>query len=310
MQRVSGGLAVNVAPTPDLLPSAQKNHSSPFLPTSGFGQQLNQFNANVCAKHNHTDRTKPGVVATFLTSDQYLVGAQVLGYSLQLVNTTAPMLLFYLKGTLSESSLCKVRAVGWTPRIIEKLPNPQGQQPPEQYKDQFTKLRMWELEEYANILLIDSDAYVRQPVDQIFCLDVPFARANNFIPDFNNGVSYLRPHKATFAALKKAMQETGSYNVGLAEQALLDVFWKSRQHVVLPYSWNVDLNTFLRQGSWPQLWDDRIIVHFTRDKPWTIRGRKPQSHDRRPWDEWYALERRFMSNPHVNGAQCESSRPR
>ncbi|KAL7747773.1 hypothetical protein RI367_006897 [Sorochytrium milnesiophthora] len=307
MQRVSGGIAVNVAPTPDLLPPAQRNHSSPFLPTSDFGQQLNQFNAEVCAKHNHIDRTKPGVVATFLTSDQYLIGAQVLGYSLQLVNTTAPMLLFYLKDTLSESSLCKVRAAGWTPRIVEKLPNPQGPQPPEQYKDQFTKLRMWELGEYANVLLIDSDAYVRQPLDQIFCLDVPFARAANFFDGYNNGVSYLRPDKKTFKALTEEMQQTRRYNMGLAEQAFLYEFWKSRQNIILPYSWNVDLNTYLNQGSWSQLWDDRIIVHFTRDKPWTIRGRTPNSHDKRPWDEWYALEQQFLGNPHVNGAQCESS---
>ncbi|KAL7746984.1 hypothetical protein RI367_007696 [Sorochytrium milnesiophthora] len=280
---------------------------SPFLPTSDFGQQMDRFTLAFCANTTRTQQAKPSAVGTLLSSDQYIIGAQVLGYSLKLVNTTVPMLLFYLENTLSDATLCKARAAGWTPRAVRKLPNPPGKDPPKQYQDQFTKLRAWELEEYAHILMIDSDAYVRHPVQQIFCLDAPFAMGDTFFTGFNNGVSYLSTSKETFESMVVAMKDTTKYDVYFAEQAFLWAYWKDRRHVRLPYSWNVDLNLYLIQQNWPQLWDERIIVHFTRDKPWNIRDRKPNSDDHRPWEEWYRLERQFLDNPRVNGAQCEGS---
>ncbi|KAL7751995.1 hypothetical protein RI367_002523 [Sorochytrium milnesiophthora] len=277
----------------------------PFLPSNS--SSWSQFKVDYCSEAEHKNNSKPGAIATMLSSDQYIRGAQVLGYSLRVVNTTVPMLLLHQAGTLSEETLCKARAVGWTPVVIEHLENPKGaNQPPLQYKDQFTKLRAWQLLNYSNILMIDSDAYVRHPVDQVFCLDVPFAFADTFFDGYNNGVSYLRPSQKTFTSMVGAMQDTTKYTMYFAEQAFLYYYYvqMQREHIRLPHGWNVDLNLYLTRSNWKELWDERVIVHFTLDKPWTVREREPNSPDRRPWDEWYSIERQFLRDARFNGTLC------
>jgi alpha-N-acetylglucosamine transferase len=135
--------------------------------------------------------------------------------------------------------------------------------------DNFVKLRLWQLTDYARVVFIDADALVLRNVDRLF--EYPeFSAAPNVyesLADFhrlNSGVFAARPSAATFAAMLDRLDGPG-------------VFWKRTDQTFLQAffpDWN-GLTVFdnMLQYVWfnlPQLWDWSMIriLHFQYEKPW------------------------------------------
>lgn len=135
--------------------------------------------------------------------------------------------------------------------------------------DNFAKLRLWELEEYDNVVFIDADALVVRNIDRLFTYPEFSAAPNVYegLADFhrlNSGVFTAKPSKTTFAAMMQRLDRP-------------DVFWRRTDQTFLqdffPDWHGLPVFDNMLQYVWfnlPELWDWKSVhvVHYQYEKPW------------------------------------------
>ena len=140
--------------------------------------------------------------------------------------------------------------------------------------DNFAKLRLWEMTEYASTVFIDADAVMLKSCDKLF--DYPeFCAAPNVyegVADFhrlNSGVFTARPSQATFAAMMDRLDQPGIF-WRRTDQSFLQEFFPDWHG--LPVFYNMLQYVWFNM---PELWawDEIFILHFQYEKPW-------QDHDK------------------------------
>jgi len=135
--------------------------------------------------------------------------------------------------------------------------------------DNFAKLRLWELEQYDNVVFIDADAIVIRNIDRLF--DYPeFSAAPNVyesLADFhrlNSGVFAAKPSKKTFQRMMDRLDRP-------------EVFWRRTDQTFLqdffPDWHGLPVFDNMLQYVWfnlPELWDWKSVhvVHYQYEKPW------------------------------------------
>lgn len=225
---------------------------------------------------------------TLVTNGDYVRGALALVRSISLTSTDADIVVLHT-GAVSAGELAPVRALG--ARLVEAqllptsdafnerhararlhgdAPFTKGRKP--QFHtplDNFVKLRLWQMEEYARVVFIDADALVLRNIDRLF--DYPeFSAAPNVyesLADFhrlNSGVFVARPSAATFTDM-----------LGVLDRP--DTFWRRTDQTFLQSyfpDWH-GLPVFynMLQYVWfnmPDLWDWASIgvLHYQYEKPW------------------------------------------
>ena len=225
---------------------------------------------------------------TLVTSDGYATGATGLVRSLVLSGTGADIVVLHTDGA-PQSSLAPLAAMGARLVRTDLLPTSnafnrahardvlhrvapfdKGNKPPLHTPlDNFTKLRLWQLTEYAACVFIDADAMVLQNIDELF--DYPeFRAAPNVYEgwgDFhrlNSGVFTARPDTATFRRMLEKLDRPG-------------VFWRRTDQTFLEHyfpQWHgLPITYNMLQYVWfniPELWDWRSVklLHYQYEKPW------------------------------------------
>jgi len=135
--------------------------------------------------------------------------------------------------------------------------------------DNFAKLRLWELEDYNNVVFIDADALVVRNIDRLFAYPEFSAAPNVYegLADFhrlNSGVFTAKPSKATFAAMMRRLDQP-------------DAFWRRTDQTFLqdffPEWHGLPVFDNMLQYVWfnlPALWDWQSVhvVHYQYEKPW------------------------------------------
>lgn len=225
---------------------------------------------------------------TLVTNGDYVGGALALVRSITLTSTVADIVVLHT-GAVSAGDLAPVRALG--ARLVEaqllptsdafnerhararlhgNAPFTKGRKPEFHTPlDNFVKLRLWQMEDYARIVFIDADALVLRNIDRLF--DYPeFSAAPNVyesLEDFhrlNSGVFVARPSAATFADMLHVLDRP-------------DAFWRRTDQTFLQSyfpDWH-GLPVFynMLQYVWfnmPDLWDWASIgvLHYQYEKPW------------------------------------------
>ncbi|KAG8834382.1 hypothetical protein FRB91_001961 [Serendipita sp. 411] len=237
--------------------------------------------------------------ATTLYGDKYLPGALLLGYSLRKHGMLHPdiaqhMVLLHIPGRLSSESLEMLRSVGWETVEVEKIPIPNGKPPNPSYNDQYTKLRLFELDHFDQIFYIDSDALVVKSFPEIWSFPAPFAACRDirigtdtiWLPTINAGTLLAKPNRRLLEHMLKAAPGM-VYEHWFAEQGLLNEYWQ-RDLTFYPYIFNGQLD--LKRG-FPAIWKefrhDMRVIHYTWTKPWECEHKLDQPDERRVWlKEW------------------------
>jgi glycogenin glucosyltransferase len=142
-----------------------------------------------------------------------------------------------------------------------------------------TKLRLWELTQFDQVVYIDADCMVLDCLDELFerCADLDFAAAPDvFPPDrFNAGVLYLRPSKETFLQLCAQLPVLVSYDGG--DTGFLNAFfphWYSGPAASrLPFGYNMQRTLYWftyekRPGYWDSVQPKKIVHFSSSPKPW------------------------------------------
>ncbi|KAJ7636784.1 glycosyltransferase family 8 protein [Roridomyces roridus] len=232
----------------------------------------------------HTPPNRRAVVTT-LYSDGYAIGVAVLGHSAKAANISARLLLPYFEHKVSPKALCIARAVGWEPMPIPRIPPPKGEDAVHwRYKDQYTKLSIWKLDEMGvdSAVYLDADTMVRSNFDELF--DSPFNFAaipdvwggrRGFSVDFNAGVLAFRPSTAVFGERHAKKLEIATYPIVEAEQAFLNLYFGPTA-LRLPYIYNANLAIKRRNPAlWKRITDEMRVVHYTLVKPFVSNLGKP-----------------------------------
>ena len=224
-------------------------------------------------RHDHA-------VVSSLYTESYASAVIILAHSLKLANVTTPLILLYIPSRISLSTLCLVRAAGWTPHPVVRIPPPpHPKRVPIGYIDQYTKLHIWTLDTLGikSLIYLDADTIVRRNFDELFTLPFTFAAVPDvfsfrFELGFNAGMLFIRPNSSIFQDMLSKLQ-VAQYDRGGAEQAFLNVYFAA-QVVKLPYSYNANIAIKLRSPNlWKTLQNDRMhVVHYTLDKPFLVNG--------------------------------------
>lgn len=225
---------------------------------------------------------------TLVTNADYALGARALCRSIRATGSTADIVVLHT-GAVAEADLAPLGEFGVRLARAELLPVSEafnlahardrihgvapftkGEKPAFHTPlDNFVKLRLWQLEEYARVIFIDADALVLRNIDILF--DYPeFSAAPNVyesLADFtrlNSGVFVAKPSRETFAAMLERLDAPGAF-WRRTDQSFLQEFFPDWHG--LPVYCN------LLQYVWfnlPDLWDwgSVRVLHYQYEKPW------------------------------------------
>lgn len=236
---------------------------------------------------------EPGVAgrfayATLVTNADYARGALALIRSLRRTGSKAEIVVLHTGGVAADDlaplAALGVRLVeaGLLPtsdafnerharaRLHAQVPFTKGRKPAFHTPlDNFVKLRLWQMVEYARIVFIDADAIVLRNIDRLFAYPEFSAAPNVYenLADFhrlNSGVFVARPSRHTFAAMLERLDRPGAF-WPRTDQSFLQVFFPDWHG--LPVFFN------MLQYVWfnlPELWDWNAIavLHYQYEKPW------------------------------------------
>ncbi|KTW32755.1 uncharacterized protein T551_00240 [Pneumocystis jirovecii RU7] len=246
---------------------------------------------------------------TLVLTDSYLIGAQVLAWSIKDSGSKKYLSVLVTKKTLSESTLITLNeiydeVINVEPiysKDIDKL-NLFGR--PDLHAS-LTKIHIWAQEKFKKIVYLDGDTFCTKNVDKLFDLDTDFAA----IPDigwpdiFNSGVFVTKPNISIYNSLINLAKNNISYdefNLG-GDQGLLNYYFSKWYR--LPFIYNV-VPSFSYQylPAYNQFGSEISIVHFAgTKKPWILNGHNTNY---RPYNEliekWKSILRKHSKNQNLD----------
>jgi alpha-N-acetylglucosamine transferase len=164
---------------------------------------------------------------------------------------------------------------------VERIPPRDEKGTFERFRDQFTKLRLWEMSEYETCVYFDLDCLVIRSIDRLF--DVPQLFAPNghkigvsrdisngkWLPSFNMGVFVIKPDRGEFERLLALKNDTNfKFHTTMSEQGFLNEVYKDQWYEI-GFEYNANLAAYAQQR---KFWDQRAqnisVIHYTLEKPW------------------------------------------
>eukprot|EP00051_Salpingoeca_urceolata_P004656 m.66677 g.66677 ORF g.66677 m.66677 type:complete len:345 (-) comp13771_c0_seq2:1179-2213(-) len=214
---------------------------------------------------------------TLVTSNDYTIGALVLGHSLRQASTSK-LLVALLTSSVSSANRFQIADVYDEVFVVEELHSEDTESLALLGRPTlgvtFTKLQAWTLTQFEKCVFLDADTLVLSNVDDIFDRDTDFAAAPDIgWPDcFNSGVFLFKPSRETYDALVALATAEGSFDGG--DQGLLNAHYSSWSRggpeQRLPFTYNMTANaSYGYAPAFEQFRGDIKIVHFIGEhKPW------------------------------------------
>lgn len=223
---------------------------------------------------------------TLVTNADYLTGAVGLARSLQMVNARWPLFVMIVRDL---PGLEQVEKHGGKILPMEPLrlsaafrarhsrrsqhvqaPFTKGEKPLfHDPLDNFTKLRVWQLEQFESVVFLDADVVTIRNVDRLFSYPEFSAAPNVYaeLADFhrlNSGVFVAKPNRATFDSMLVHLEQPQVFWRRTDQTFLQEYFpqWHG-----LPYTFNTLQYVWFNLPSlW--CWESVHIIHYQYEKPW------------------------------------------
>ncbi|KAG9296780.1 hypothetical protein G9A89_002177 [Geosiphon pyriformis] len=271
------------------------------------------------------------VWATLLTKEnEYILGAKVLAHSLLNVKSKFPLVIIHTDALSSKTLNAFRENFGCITRKIAFLdpPSTVTKELRAGYRETWTKLRVWELEEYERVVLLDADMLVVQNMDELleeplengwilassactcnpmqlshypkdwipescaYTNDITLTKSGGHVDYFNSGLLVLSPSLREYARIENSFRNHPNPSSLLFpdQDFLNEIFCKKWKR--LSYKYNA-LKT-LRKCHAP-IWNDNEVknVHYILQKPWEINKEEKQVRDDPAYQLnqwWWAME--------------------
>lgn len=207
------------------------------------------------------------------------MAVQALAASLRAVAgaTAAPSipLLVIHTDQVSSGVLRRLSGLGLELRKVEPIENPHLTNVPGWINSGFTKLRLWEQDDFEKIVYVDADCLVLEPIEELFDRPSPAFAPDVFPPDrFNAGVIVLEPSREVFAEMLRQVALLPSHDGG--DTGFLNAFfpgwyeWPAAHR--LPFRYNALRTMYWFTHATPGYWEavkPIKVLHFcSSPKPW------------------------------------------
>jgi hypothetical protein len=185
---------------------------------------------------------------------------------------------------LSEQVRKELSQAGWKICRVNRIGARDDAATPPKWRDQFTKLLLWNMTDYEAVYFFDSDTFVVGNIDSLLKIHKKFDSIHRlgvtrdmrtpgkWESTFNTGVYIVRPNRSEFERLIELKQdESVKFETIMSEQGFQNVVFKDQwfeigfQHNAMSavFTWD---NKF-----WRQIADDKKgirVIHYTLEKPW------------------------------------------
>lgn len=167
----------------------------------------------------------------------------------------------------------KLEEFGWSFMTFPRIPPNDEANTFPRFRDQFSKLQRWSLEQYDRVIYLDSDCFVIGSLDSLISMDISGAPLwvtrdfrGQWVSTFNMGVFMIRPNRSEYERLLR-MKHVTTYEVAMSEQGFLNVVYPTWGDI----GFENNANLFVYSQDRP-FWDDRAdqinVIHYTMNKPW------------------------------------------
>jgi alpha-N-acetylglucosamine transferase len=263
--------------------------------------------------------------ATLLSHPEYVVGVKALHHSLRQTDTKWPLVVM-VTDAISPAQRETLQMLGCVIQPVESI-YPHANLPHHyasvQFGETWTKLRAWQLTEFARIVLLDADMLVLRNMDELFLLDLgphdlAASHACRCNPDkistypvdwqpenchyswqergdsapehldryLNSGLLVLTPDDAIFEQMSTEIATIDDLSAyPFPEQDFLNEFFAKRW-MALSHTYNA-LKTLPYQHSALWRWHEIKNLHYILAKPWK-RNLAQAAHER---DRYYTLDK-------------------
>lgn len=179
----------------------------------------------------------------------------------------------------------KLENVGWKIKTVNRiLPRDEDGTYPK-FRDQFTKLELWNIDEYEANIYFDADTLVIRNIDEFLNFYKNFKdnrhkigvtrdiRRGKWQRTFNMGVFIIKPNKTEYRYLLDLKNnDSFKFETTMSEQGFLNEVYKNQWYEI-GFENNANI-AFLSEK--PDYWWARSyeinIIHFTMQKPWDCSG--------------------------------------
>ncbi len=167
-------------------------------------------------------------VATMISTDNYVTGALVLLWGI--VNygrVGSSSLICIVTESVSVPARKVLEDAGWEVVLVSTIESDSSDIVEEKWRQQFTKLHLFSLTNYSQILYLDSDTIVQGSLENAWLCSAPLCGAPDvFHPVFFNcGVLVLVPNMTEFRMILKAMPSLPAHE---SEQSALNEYFLKR----------------------------------------------------------------------------------
>jgi hypothetical protein len=167
-------------------------------------------------------------VATMISTDSYVTGALVLLWGIvNFGRVGSSRFICMVTESVSDSARMRLKAAGWELFAVSAIESDSSDIVEEKWRQQFTKLHLFSLTNYSQILYLDSDTIVRGSLERAWLCTAPLCGAPDvFHPVFFNcGVLVLVPNRTEMLHLLAALPSLPAHE---SEQSALNEYFLKR----------------------------------------------------------------------------------
>ncbi len=173
---------------------------------------------------------------------------------------------------LSAMARAALDMAGWRLREVPILEPSVGAKQ-QKYARSFTKLHLWNLTEYEQVIYLDSDIIALSSLDDLWCPTELCAAPDMPLGDhFNGGLLSLRPNSGRYRALIATLNSWNSdaFPLPYAAQDFLNVYFNSTSGLfkMLPSTANMPSSVYYVPATEYHSLGRISVLHFTAFKPW------------------------------------------
>lgn len=183
---------------------------------------------------------------------------------------------------IPEQQRLQVKEAGWEIVTVQRIAPRDEEGTFWRFRDQFSKLNLWNFESYDLVVYLDSDNYVIKDFSSLIkvglydesFLKIKFGAtrdisAGEWLKTFNMGVFITIPSSAEARQLIQLKDDPSvQFHTTMAEQGFLNAVYENKWYD-FGFEYNANLAAFSQKREfWDNIYQNISIIHYTMEKPW------------------------------------------